>query len=122
RLALVHAADDPDLGEMVVRQLPLLEGARDDADDLTATLEDGVRDGTHHADAGATVDQPDPALGEQAAKLAGSYHVLGAGTRPGAAEDTDPPDTSIVRSRHLTPLDGNCRGSRRARRQHWLVR
>ena len=49
-LALVHRADDPQVGEAVVGDLPVGHVLGDDADHLAAGVEHGVGDLAHEAD------------------------------------------------------------------------
>ena len=61
RLALVHAADDPQVGDAVVRQLAVDHRRRDDAGHAAALRQAGVRGNPHQPDVGAAIHQLAPA-------------------------------------------------------------
>ncbi len=89
-LALMHGADDVELGEAAVVDLALADDVGDDADDLAAGFEGGVGDDAHGADRGASVDEAVAGDGEEAAEIAGGIAVDGGDAVGGGAEDTDP--------------------------------
>ena len=60
RLALVHAGDDMELGESVVRDLLRCEGVGDHADRPPPCPEDGVGHDSHQPDPAAAVDKVNP--------------------------------------------------------------
>src|SRR5262249_44320404 len=89
RLALVHRAGNPELGQATVRDLGVHQMLRDDADHLTAGGERRVCHLRHQPDPGAAVDGAPSTLGELTAEGLGGGGVLDPGTRARAAEHTD---------------------------------
>ena len=69
--------------------LGALQALRDDADDLAASGQGGIRHHAHQADGAAAIDQGQAALGDVAAELGGSFMVDGPGAGAGAAEYAD---------------------------------
>lgn len=96
-LAVVHGFDDVLAGEARVGDLLVYERLRDDADDLAARFERGIGERAHEADAGAAVDEAQPAAGDFRACAAGGFEERIAGAGAGAAEDTDGAHPAIER-------------------------
>src|SRR5471032_2040031 len=88
-LALVHGLDDHGFGEIRVARLALQQEARDDAHDLAAALEGGVRGQTHQADATSAVNERYPLAGDQVAQAGGGLAKGGIGSEPGTAIDAE---------------------------------
>jgi hypothetical protein len=78
-----------ELGDALVGDFLVDEDVRDDADDVAAGGECGVRDRAHEADAGAAVDEAEAALGECMAELFSGGAVLGARAVCRRTEDGD---------------------------------
>ena len=89
RLALVHAVDEPQLGEPGVGQLAGGQRARDDADDLDAGGQRGVGQHAHQPDRAAAVHQAEAAPGQLGGERARGLRVLGPRAGRRAAEDAD---------------------------------
>ena len=75
RLALVERLDDVKLGEAAVRDLALLQEARDDPDHASTRRQGRVGDDAHQADLAASGDELDRARCERPPELAGSGRV-----------------------------------------------
>ena len=65
------------LGQRLVRDLLLLQGPRDDADDVATGRQHGVRDHAHGADVRAAVHEAEAALGEHRSQPLGRSRVVG---------------------------------------------
>src|SRR5207247_11383739 len=91
RLPLVHAGDDAQIGEALVRDLLGRQHSWDDTDHLATRCEDAVREDVHEPDAAAAVHEAHPARSERAAEVAGCGGVVrtAAETRP--RKDADAP-------------------------------
>jgi hypothetical protein len=86
----VHARDDTQLGDAVVRDLLRRERTRDDADDLAARGERGVGEDAHQPDPPSAVHEADPSRGEDRAERARGIGVRGTRARVRPAEDAEP--------------------------------
>jgi hypothetical protein len=75
-LALVHAANHPQVADAVMSDLLVMEMRGDDAGDAAVAGEDGVGDATHQADPAAAVDQLDAGAGERATELVGGGAIV----------------------------------------------
>ena len=71
----MQVLDDVQLGQAGMGDLTVNELLRDDANGLTARVEHGICELAHQADITAAVDQADPALGKQLAKVPGSSSI-----------------------------------------------
>src|SRR5471032_1507605 len=89
QFALVHGLDDHGFGEILVARLTLQQEARDDAHDLAAALEGGVRGQTHQADATSAVNERYPLAGDQVAQAGGGLAKGGIGSETGTAIDAE---------------------------------
>jgi hypothetical protein len=89
-LALVHRADDAQLGQAGVGDLPVDEGARDDADDAPSRRERRVGRLAHQADARPAVDELHPRACDLRPQIARRRRVARANAGPGPAEHADP--------------------------------
>ena len=76
-----------ELGDALVGDFLVDEDVRDDADDVAAGGECGVRYRTHQADARAAIDEAEAALGDGAAELFSGSAVLRARAVCRRAED-----------------------------------
>ena len=108
-LALVHRADDLQLGQAAVRDLPVGQLLRDHAGDLAAGLEHGVGDDAHQADVAAAVDQADAFAGQAVAQGDGAFGVGRLAAGVGAAIDADRAHGSGSLGRGLQSLPGRRR-------------
>jgi aryl-alcohol dehydrogenase-like predicted oxidoreductase len=88
-LALVHRADDLELGQVGMADLAVDQRLRHDADRLAARGQHGVGDHAHQADLAAAVDEPDAARGELGGEGAGAVGVGGIGARIRTGVDAD---------------------------------
>src|SRR5262247_2068678 len=88
-LALVHRADDAQLGEPRVRELARNERLRDDSDRFAAGLEHRVGDDAHQPDGAAAVDQPELARDQLGAEAPGRGGIGRPRAFGRAAEDAD---------------------------------
>ena len=118
RLALVHAADDAEVGDAAVRQLALDHRRRDDAGHAAALRQHGVRGDPHQPDVGPAIHQLAPASRQRAAERGRRLGVgrVVAGAR--AAEDRDPGHGRSIRrsERRLESSHGQIRVAHRRRR------
>ena len=76
-----------EFGDALVGDFFVDEDVRDDADDVAAGGECGVRDRAHEANAGAAVDEAEAALGDGAAEFFSGSAVLRARAVCRRAED-----------------------------------
>ncbi len=74
-LAVVHALDDVQLGELLVGELAFDERLRDDADGFAAGVAHGVGENAHEADVPGAEDQADAAPGQERAEPARFFGV-----------------------------------------------
>ncbi len=88
QFALVHGLDDHGLGELRMARFALQKEIRDDPDRPAPTVEDGIGDQPHQADAPSAIDQRYILGDQQPAEADGG--VAGGRIDPeaGAAEDT----------------------------------
>src|SRR6266404_2738944 len=96
RLPLVHARNDPEVGEPLVRDLLRRERPRNDADHLAAGLQHRIGDDAHEPDTATAVDESDAAPGELARerrRRVGTHRSC-AEARP--TEHAHPPQTDHV--------------------------
>ena len=73
-----------------MRQLPVHERLRNDADSFAASAENGVGKDTHQADIAAPEDEPQAAPDKRLAQLPRCRAVDGFGSRAGPAKNTEP--------------------------------
>ena len=85
----MHGAHDVQAGELLVGQFLVGQEARNDADDFTPPLQDGVGHGAHQADRGAPVDEPDAGIGHGVAQFDGRQAIGGRFAGAGTAEDAE---------------------------------
>ena len=78
-----------EFGDALVGDLLVDEDVRDDADDVAAGGECGVRDRAHEADARAAIDEAEASGGDGAAEFFSGGAVLGASAVGRRAEDGD---------------------------------
>src|SRR6185295_19896675 len=86
-LPLVHGADHSELGQSAMRDLPVNEGLRHDANNLAPGGERRVRQGTHETHSAAAVHDTDVSLGELVGQLHRKSSVARLSARAGATED-----------------------------------
>ena len=86
-LALVHAGDGVELGAVGVGNLAAGERIGDHPDHLAPGIERAARHSSHQPEPPAAIDDPDPALRQGAADLAGELDVTRIGGRRGPAVD-----------------------------------
>jgi hypothetical protein len=65
----MQVLDDVQLGQAAMRDLAVNELLGDNPDGTSTRVQHGVRELAHQTDVAAAVDQADPALGKQLAKL-----------------------------------------------------
>ena len=89
RLALVQRLDNVELGEAAVRDLALLQEARNDPDHASPRRERRVGDDAHQADLAAAGDELDRPRRERTPELGRSSRVAGIVPRGSTTEDAD---------------------------------
>src|SRR5690606_1130856 len=87
-LPRMHVVGD-DLFAGRERDLPLLEEAGDDAEDVAARREHGAGEDAHETDRAAAIDEPDAGLGEDRAEPLGRFGIGGIGAGRGTAIDAN---------------------------------
>lgn len=87
--ALMHGADDVELGESGVAQLLFHECVGDDADDFAASRECGIGDGAHEAHSATPIDEADVLAGERGGHVSGGLFEDWVEAAVGAAVDGD---------------------------------
>src|ERR1035438_7541353 len=96
RLALVHGADDVELREPVVPDLPRHNVLWNDSHRLAARPQHGVRDDTHQTHIAPAVPQPNISSHQFPTHLLSGSAVFGAAALTGAAENTDSSHADIL--------------------------
>src|SRR2546428_3810047 len=102
-LALVHGADDPQLGEARVCELTRHERLRDDADHLATEGEYRVGEHSHEPDRTAAIDQAEPARGQLGAEASRGLRVGGAPALGRTAKDAHTLHSEAANSPETVP-------------------
>ena len=118
RLALVHRLDDLQPRETLVADLARPQRARQDADDLAARVQRGVREDAHEPDARAAVHDADAASREDRDELRGGVGVRRIGTRARSGVEADAAQLGHALS--LRQPSGGYRCSRRDAIRGWM--
>src|SRR5690606_37781930 len=95
-LALVHGADDLQLGQALVRHFPVGQLLGDHPGDLAAGLQYRVGHGTHQPDVAAAIHQAQAVAGDAVAQGDGAFGIGRLAAGVGAAIDADRAHSSSV--------------------------